>query len=278
MTADRLLSIGRIWLGRFTRPRVATTALSPIHSGTPAATRVPNVIVRRISVTGRESSPALARSSVMVSLTALLALALPNCSTARSGWRFWAAATAASTGSIRSLASTESPATSKSTRAAWPSVRDRALPEQRRLHVLDVRDLRELLRHILDRGLELRILDGELVALDEHDLGLRTKPGAIESGFCIVGLAVEVVDIGDQVRPHRVADRKREDHERKPAPEGLLAVLAAPARHTGREVVRRRMRVHALPFALCGAERGHEAGRRHPAMARTTVLRLREPV
>ena len=74
-----------------------------------------------MSVTGRERRPALFRSSVIVALTALFALALPNCSTARSGWRFCAAAVAASTGSIRSFASTESPATSKFTRAAWPS-------------------------------------------------------------------------------------------------------------------------------------------------------------
>src|SRR5829696_1236817 len=74
MTADRLLSIGRSWLGRFTSPSVAMTPLRPIHSGTPAATSVPNVIRSRIRVTGSESRPALVRSSAIVSLTAWVAL------------------------------------------------------------------------------------------------------------------------------------------------------------------------------------------------------------
>jgi hypothetical protein len=116
-----LLSTGTIWLAMFARPSAAITELSPIHSGTDAATSEPKKITRRRRVTGIESIPAFARSSVICLLTALLALASPISSTARSGWRFCAAATAASTGSIRSFASVESPATVKSTRAAWPS-------------------------------------------------------------------------------------------------------------------------------------------------------------
>ena len=61
------------------------TEVSPIKSGTEAATSEPNVIRSRISVIGIDSMPALARSSLIVLLTAFLELAAPICSTARSG-------------------------------------------------------------------------------------------------------------------------------------------------------------------------------------------------
>ena len=116
-----LASSGKQWLGIATRPSAAITEVSPISSGTPAATSEPKVIVRMISVIGSESIPAFARSSVIVSLIALLALAPPNCSITRSGCSAWTAAIAARVGSTRSLASVESPAISKFTSAAWPS-------------------------------------------------------------------------------------------------------------------------------------------------------------
>ena len=97
------------------------TAVMPISSGSPAATSVPNVMVRMISVIGRESSPAFLRSSVIVALIALAALAPPDCSTTRSGCLDCTAAVAARLGSTRSLASVESPAIWKFTRAACPS-------------------------------------------------------------------------------------------------------------------------------------------------------------
>jgi hypothetical protein len=52
------------------RPIAAITDVIPISSGTPAATRVPNVMMRMISVIGIESRPALLRSSLIVSLMA----------------------------------------------------------------------------------------------------------------------------------------------------------------------------------------------------------------
>ena len=67
-------------------------------------------------------------SSVIVSLIALLALAPPNCSTTSSGCSAWIAAVSASVGSTRSFASTESPAISKVTSAAWPSAVTSASP------------------------------------------------------------------------------------------------------------------------------------------------------
>jgi hypothetical protein len=90
----------------------------PISNGTPAATSEPNVSVRMSSVSGSESSPAFARSSPMTLLTALLALALPNCSMSRAGKAAWVAAVASRLASTRSRASVESPAMSKVTSAA----------------------------------------------------------------------------------------------------------------------------------------------------------------
>ena len=180
MTAERLASTGRSSLGSATRPRAAITAVIPISSGRPAATSVPNVMMRMISVTGRESSPAFLRSSVMTSLTALLALAPPNCSTSRSGCR---------PGRRRPRRGWDRPgpwprsnrrAISKSTRAAWPSAETSLSPVSGDFTFSTYWDLREAARHVLDRGPELRVLDGELVALDEHDLLDRPQAGAVE--------------------------------------------------------------------------------------------------
>ena len=49
-----------------------TTAVRPSSSGTPAATSEPNATMRMISVIGSDSFPALPRSSLIVSSTALV--------------------------------------------------------------------------------------------------------------------------------------------------------------------------------------------------------------
>ena len=85
-------------------------------------------------------------SSVIVSLIALSALAPPNCSITMSGCSAWTAAVAARVGSTLSLASIESPAIVKLTSAAWPSAVTSVCAVERRLQVLDVRDLREAAR------------------------------------------------------------------------------------------------------------------------------------
>ena len=56
-TAGRLESTGSSWLAIATSPSAASTAVIPISSGRPAATSVPKVMMRMISVTGSESSP-----------------------------------------------------------------------------------------------------------------------------------------------------------------------------------------------------------------------------
>ncbi len=214
------------------------TAVMPISSGSPAATSVPNVMVRMISVIGRESSPAFLRSSVIVALIALAPLAPPDCSTTRSGCLDCTAAVAARLGSTRSLASVESPAISKFTRAACPSAETSPPRGQRRLDVLDVLQLREAPRHVLDRGSELRVLDGELVALDEHDLLDRPHAGAVERLLGAVRLTRELIDVGDLRRAGRVAEGEDDEDEAEPAPDRLLAVPAAPRGDAGRVMVR----------------------------------------
>ena len=87
-----------------TRPSPASTAVIPISSGRPAATSVPKVIVRMISVSGSESCPAFWRSSPMTWLTALLALASPNSLMSTAGHFASAAATAGRLASTRTLA------------------------------------------------------------------------------------------------------------------------------------------------------------------------------
>ena len=56
-TAGRLLSAGKRWLVIATRPRAAMTDVSPIRSGRPAATSVPKVMMRMISVASEASPP-----------------------------------------------------------------------------------------------------------------------------------------------------------------------------------------------------------------------------
>ena len=104
----------------------------------------------------------------MTSLIALLALASPNCSMSRSGCAAWTAATAARLGidPVRRLGRVAGDLEVDERGVAVG--RDGAVAGQRRLDVLDVRNLRQAARHVLDGGPERRVLDGELVALDEH--------------------------------------------------------------------------------------------------------------
>ena len=83
---------------------------------------------------------------------------------------------------------------------------------------------------------ELRVADRQAVALDEDDLLDRPHAGAVERLLGLVRLAGEVVDLRDLLRTDRVADREREDDEREPPEDRLLAVPPAPVRHAGRHV------------------------------------------
>ena len=173
-------STGKSWLGIATRPIAAITEVSPISSGTPAATSEPKVIMRMIRVIGSESIPAFPRSSLIVSLIALLALAPPNCSTTHVGMLGLDRGGRREAGSTRSLASIESPAISKLTSAAWPSAVTSASPSSGDFTFSTYWSSESRPVDVLDRGLELGIVERERVALDQDDLLDRPQAGVVE--------------------------------------------------------------------------------------------------
>src|SRR3954451_2120599 len=207
MTAGRLASTGRNWLGSATMPRAASTAVIPISKGRPAATGVPKAMGRTISVSGSGGIDPMVR--------------------------------------LRRI-----PGDLEVHQAGVAVGGDRSGAGQRRPDVLDVWDLREAARHVLDGGPERRVLHGQLVALDEHGLLARPQTGAIERHLGPVGLTREVVDVGDLRRADHVAGHEHDDDERQPAPERLLAVPATPDRHAGRQVVLRRRGGHEWLLTL----------------------------
>jgi len=123
--------------------------------------------------------------------------------------------------------------------------RDGACACQRRLHVADVLLLREPARDVPDGGPESRILDGELVALQEHDLFDGPHPGVVQRDLGPVRLARELIDLGDVRRADRGAGGEDDEDERQPAPDRLLAVPTAPDRHAGGKVALRGRGAHA---------------------------------
>src|SRR4051812_1393957 len=108
-------------------PSVIATALRPSSSGRPAATSAPKAMTRMSSVIGSERVSAFLKSSSRALLSALFALASPNCSMRNPGWRRWAAATAVRIAPTRFSALSWSPRRSKFTsalrrsREIWPS-------------------------------------------------------------------------------------------------------------------------------------------------------------
>ena len=174
---------------------------------------------------------------------ALLALAPPNCSISRSGCRPLGGGDRGEGGIDPVLRSVESPAISKPTRAAWPSAETSLSPVSGDVTFSTYWTRDRRLDHVLDGRPELGILDGELVALHEDDLFGRPQAGAVERLLGFAGLTRELIDVGDVLLADHVhADEEDDEDERKPAEDGLLAVLPAPAGHPGREVVCRRRR------------------------------------
>ncbi len=101
---------------------MAATAVIASSSGIPAATSAPKASTRITSVIGSEVTSAFWKSSSNFLLSALPALASPNCSIRSLGLAFCAAAVLSSVASTRSLASSSSLAvSSKLTSAERPS-------------------------------------------------------------------------------------------------------------------------------------------------------------
>ena len=86
---------GASWETGPSSPVVATKAVMPSTSGTPAATAAPNTSSRMISVPIIEICCDLASSARSVAPSALRSDAPPCSWTSTSGWAFWTAATAA---------------------------------------------------------------------------------------------------------------------------------------------------------------------------------------
>ena len=97
------------------------TAVSASSSGSPAATSEPKARMRITSVIGSERNSAFLKSLSNAAVSALSALASPNCSMRRSGCASWAAFVAASVAPTRSLATSSSPWSLNVTSAALPS-------------------------------------------------------------------------------------------------------------------------------------------------------------
>ena len=142
----------------------------------------------------------------MTSLMALLALASPICSMSSAGMAVLRGRHGGEgrIDAVRGLGRVAGDLEVDQGRVAV--ARDRAGAGQRRLHVLDVRPSRQAARHVLDRRPELRVLERELVALDEHGLLDRPQAGAVKRNLGAVGLARELIDVGDVVRADHVAE------------------------------------------------------------------------
>ena len=232
-----LASIGEMWLGSAIRPRAAITVVTPRSRGTSAATRAPNAITRIRRVSGSESNSACARSDANVSFSSLFELTLPNCSTRRSGW-------SAATALIVSFSRLESvprleviPGDVELHQRGVLINGHRCVSGQRRHDVPHVLRLRQLPRGLLDRRVELGIPDLELVALDQHVLGVRPQAGVVERLLGPAGLAGELVRTMDLVLPDGVAEQHGDHNEGKPPEDGGLAVLGAPVCGACGEVV-----------------------------------------
>ena len=115
------LSTGANWLVTATRPIVASTAVIARRIGRLAATSAPNAINRIASVIGSEVTNARLKSLLIESLSCLLMLASPTCSTVKFGLAACAAAVAFSVAPTRLEAWSSSPAISKRSRAECPS-------------------------------------------------------------------------------------------------------------------------------------------------------------
>ena len=96
VTCETASCSGISWLTGPSRPVVATNAVMPRNSGTPAATAAPNAISRMISVPPIETCDSLASSARPCGPRAFACDASPCSSTSSSGCAFCTAATAAS--------------------------------------------------------------------------------------------------------------------------------------------------------------------------------------
>ena len=115
--------------------------------------------------------------------------------------------------------------------------RDLGVTGQRRDQVLDVGDPGHPLGHVLDRRAEFGIVDGQVVALDQHDLFDRPQPGVIERLLGALGLAGELIEVGELIGADRLARHEGDDRERDEAEDRGLPMLRAPVGRSARDTL-----------------------------------------
>ena len=231
------LSTGETWLSRATRPIVAMTAVSARRMGTLAATSAPKAMSRMIRVIGSEVTKALLKSSPIAVLSSFSALASPNCSTVKPGWAACAALVAASVGSTRSglglrARDLEAQQGRVPVTGDLPAVARRVGALER----LGVRCGDESALDVGDRRPEGRVVRRGRSALDEDLLGHVLGEGVVDRLGGAARLADSALRLVLRDQAGRVADRKGEEREGKPAPDRLLAVLRAPTTGPGGNV------------------------------------------
>ncbi len=249
---------------------MAKTAVSARSSGRPAATSAPNATTRISSVIGSERNSAFLKSSSKDFDSALSALASPNCSTRSCGLAFWAAAVAASGGvdAVLGLIVVARELERDERRAAVLGELTLVVRGQRGLDVADVRDRLQAGDGVVDRGGERGIADlDRAAALDEHLLvGLVGEAAVVDRAVGDLRAAVARVRVVELLGADGASDDEGGDDERKPAEDGLLAVLRTPSRGARSEI----------PALQGGASSGELRGRKGP-IARSR-LRAHPPI
>ena len=101
------------------------------------------------------------------------------------------------------------------------------------LECVGVGNGRQAALDIADDASEGPLARGGAVGLDEDLLDLMLRERVIDRARGAPGLADPALGVGLGLRPDRAADHERDERERQPPPDGLLAMLCAPAPGAG---------------------------------------------
>ena len=225
--------MGKTWLIGPIRPSVPITAVTASSSGMPAATSAPKATTRISSVIGSERTSARLKSLSSALLSALSALASPNCSIRSFGcarWAWWSPRACVDAGLGQVVVAGDGERDDR--RAAV--LGELAVGAVGRLDVRDVRRAMQPRDDVPDRGLELRVARPARAAGLDQD-GLVGALGEVRLADRLVGDArgaVPGVLVGQRLRPDHVADGERDHDEREPAEDRVLRcrALQCPAR------------------------------------------------
>ena len=228
---DRRDVAGRRRPGRSSRARPSARAESERWPRPARRTRSSRIT----SVIGSEVTNALLKSLLIESSTCLLMLASPTCSTVKSGLAACAAAVAFERRAdpVRGLVLVAGDLEAQQGRMPVSGDLSGVARLVGALECLGVGNRSEAALDVADDGSEGRVARGGAVALDEHLLDLMLREGVVDRARGAPGLADPALSGGLGLRPDRAADRERDEHERQPAPDRLLAMLSAPAPGAG---------------------------------------------